>query len=306
INTLPLRVDLGAHPVRTALRATHARLTQLLSHEHAPLALAQRCSAVPVNTPLFSVLFNYRHSAPQAGDVTQAWQGIELLKAEEHTNYGLSLSVDDLGDGFSLKAMGQGARRVCDYLNIALEQVVRALEDGSDAAISRLPILPAAELQQLADFNATTRVFPREHTVQRLFEAQAQARPEALAALHGEEAVSYGELNTRANRLAHHLLGLGVQPGDTLAILLPRSLDLLISQLAVLKCAAAYVPLDINAPAERQGFMVQDSGAQWLLTRSEATVAYAVGRLDLDTLAIDPQPSHNPDLSQSSDSVAYI
>ncbi|QXQ20944.1 amino acid adenylation domain-containing protein [Pseudomonas tolaasii] len=306
INTLPLRVDLGAHPVRTALRATHARLTQLLSHEHAPLALAQRCSAVPVNTPLFSVLFNYRHSAPQAGDVTQAWQGIELLKAEEHTNYGLSLSVDDLGDGFSLKAMGQGARRVCDYLNIALEQVVQALEHGSDTAISRLPILPATELQQMADFNATIRVFPREHTVQRLFEAQAQARPEALAALHGEEAVSYGELNTRANRLAHHLLGLGVQPGDTLAILLPRSLDLLISQLAVLKCAAAYVPLDINAPAERQGFMVQDSGAQWLLTRSEATVAYAVGRLDLDTLAIDPQPSHNPDLSQSSDSVAYI
>ncbi|WP_456015626.1 amino acid adenylation domain-containing protein [Pseudomonas fluorescens] len=306
INTLPLRVDLGEQSVRTALRATHARLTQLLGHEHAPLALAQRCSAVPVATPLFSVLFNYRHSAAQTGGVAQAWQGIELLKAEEHTNYGLSVSVDDLGDGFSVHAMGPGARRLCGYLHHALEHVAHALEHNREIAISRLPILPSAEGQQLAGFNATARAFPREHTVQRLFEAQAQARPDAVAALHGEQAVSYGQLNTRANRLAHHLMSLGVRPADNVAILLPRSLDLLVSQLAVLKCAAAYVPLDIHAPAERQGFMLQDSGASWLLTRSDASIDYAARRLDLDTLTLDPQPSHNPDLSQASDSVAYI
>ena len=306
INTLPLRVDLGEQPVRTALRATHARLTQLLSHEHAPLALAQRCSGVPVATPLFSVLFNYRHSAPQPGGVAQAWQGIELLKAEEHSNYGLSLSVDDLGEGFTLTAMGQGARRVCAYLHNALEQVVEALEQNAETTIDRVSILPAFERQQLADFNATTRAFPREHTVQRLFEAQAQARPGAVAVLHGEQALSYGELNTRANRLAHHLLELGVRPADNVAILLPRGMELLVSQLAILKCAAAYVPLDINAPAERQGFMLQDSGAAWLLTRSDTAVAYPARRLNLDTLALAPQPSHNPDLSQSSDSVAYI
>ncbi|WP_426127938.1 amino acid adenylation domain-containing protein [Pseudomonas sp. DWP1b1] len=304
INTLPLRVDLGEHSVRDALRATHARLSQLLSHEQAPLALAQRCSGVPATTPLFDTLFNYRHSAPQAA--SEAWQGIRLLKAEEHSNYGLSVSVDDLGEGFSLKVVGQGARRLCGYLQVAMEQVVQALEQGSAMGISHLPILPDVERQHLLEFNATTRPFPREHTVQRLFEAQAQARPGALAALHGGQSLSYGELNIRANRLAHHLLGLGLRPGDNVAILLPRGLDLLISQLAVLKCAAAYVPLDINAPVERQGFMVQDSGAVWLLTRSDMAVDYGVQRLDLDTLVLDPQPSHNPDLSQSSDSVAYI
>ena len=304
INTLPLRVDLGDQSVREALRATHARLTQLLSHEHAPLALAQRCSGVPVTTPLFSTLFNYRHSAPQG--MNEAWQGIQLLKAEEHSNFGLSLSVDDLGLGFALKVMGQGAGRVCDYLHIAVEQLVQALEQGSDSAISRLPILPAAERQQLLDFNATARPFPREHTVQRLFEAQAQARPDALAAVQGAQSLSYSELNTRANRLAHHLLGLGVRPSDNVALLLPRSLDLLVSQLAVLKCAAAYVPLDINAPAERQGFMVQDSGAEWVLTHSATAIDYPAQRLDLNTLNLDPQPIHNPDLSQPSDSVAYI
>ncbi|MBW4968387.1 AMP-binding protein, partial [Pseudoalteromonas sp. CR1] len=93
-----------------------------------------------------------------------------------------------------------------------------------------------------------------------------------------------GELNTRANRLAHHLLSLGVRPADNVAILLPRSLDLLVSQLAILKCAAAYVPLDINAPAERQGFMVQDSGASWVITRSDTAIEYPARRLDLDSL----------------------
>ncbi|WP_442964092.1 amino acid adenylation domain-containing protein [Pseudomonas sp. Leaf59] len=311
INTLPLRVDLGEHSVRSALRDTHARLSRLLRHEHASLALAQRCSSVPANTPLFNVLFNYRHSAGAAAamsaEAAMAWQGIHLLEAEERSSYGLSMSVDDLGDGFSLTAAGQGAQRLCDYLQTALEHLVEALEQNVDSAISAVSILPAVERRQVIEtFNATDREFPRAHTVQRLFEAQAQARPGALAVVHGEQRLSYGELNTRANRLAHHLLGLGVCAGDSVAILLPRGIDLIVGQLAVLKCAAAYVPLDINAPAERQGFMVQDSGAVRLLTRSDITVDYTVARLDLDTEVFDPQPAHNPDLSQASDSVAYV
>ncbi|TFY88194.1 non-ribosomal peptide synthetase [Pseudomonas nabeulensis] len=304
INTLPLRVDLGERPVRDALRATHAHLTKLLSHEHAPLALAQRCSGVPAATPLFDTLFNYRHSAPQSA--TEAWQGIQLLKAEEHSNYGLSVSVDDLGDGFGLKVVGQGARRVCDYLQVAVEQLVQALEQGSDTSIGRLAILPVDERQQLQRFNATARAFPRERTVQHLFEAQAQANPDAVAVAQGAQVLSYGELNRRANRLAHHLLGLGLRPADHVAILLPRSVDLLVSQLAVLKCAAAYVPLDVNAPAERQGFMVQDSNAVWLLTHGDLSIDYPAQRLDLDTLSLESQSNQNPDLLQSSDSVAYI
>ncbi|MFP3335019.1 AMP-binding protein, partial [Pseudomonas sp. SIMBA_064] len=88
--------------------------------------------------------------------------------------------------------------------------------------------------------------------------AWVQAHPHALAASHGQQQVSYAGLNARANRLAHHLIGLGVAPGDRVAILLERSVDLLISQLAISKCAAVYVPLDVNAPLDRQGFMIED------------------------------------------------
>ncbi|WP_032706546.1 condensation domain-containing protein, partial [Pseudomonas syringae] len=91
INTLPLRVDVGAITVVEGLKATHERLTALLGHEHAPLVLAQRCSGVAAPLPLFSALLNYRHSA--VGSVSeqavQSWQGIHALSSEERTNYPL-------------------------------------------------------------------------------------------------------------------------------------------------------------------------------------------------------------------------
>ncbi|WP_032706485.1 condensation domain-containing protein, partial [Pseudomonas syringae] len=97
INTLPLRVDVGAITVVEGLKTTHERLTALLGHEHAPLVLAQRCSGVAAPLPLFSALLNYRHSAP--GSVSertaQAWEGIYALNSEERTNYPLTLNVDD-------------------------------------------------------------------------------------------------------------------------------------------------------------------------------------------------------------------
>src|SRR5471032_2178577 len=316
INTLPLRIGLGSRGVRVAVMQTHERLSRLLEHEHAPLALVQRCSAVAPNTPLFSALLNYRHSAPKAAlaEATSAWHGIHLLKAEERTNYLLTLSVDDLHDGFSFTAQtvaGISAQRVCGYMHVALQNLLQALEQTPEAAIQELPILSAEQRHQLlVTFNATERDYPHEQRVERLFEAQVLARPDAIAAVQGGQSVTYAGLNIRANQLAHHLLGLGVKPGDNVAILLERSIDLLVSQLAINKCGAAYVPLDINAPAERKGFMVQDSAAVALLTHASTAIEYPVRRIDLNadsnTAALSHLPDHNPQLSQSSEAVAYI
>ncbi|WP_207284213.1 non-ribosomal peptide synthetase, partial [Pseudomonas sp. FW300-N2F2] len=313
INTLPLRVDISTQGVRDGVKATHARLTGLLGHEHASLALAQRCSGVVAPLPLFSALLNYRHSASAAAVVSSetltAWEGIELLSNEERTNYPLTLSVDDLGEGFMLSALvaqGIGAERICVYMHTALESLVQALEQAPQTPLNRLEILPDKERNQLlVDFNATKRPYPQDQTVLALFEAQAAHLPQAIAVVHGQHQVSYGELNERANRLAHYLLGLGVQPDDCVAILLPRSIDLLTSQLAILKCAAAYVPLDRNASLERQGFMLEDCQAKFLLTFSSEAVPEGTPRVDLDTL--DTQGSFpNPALEQSSESIAYI
>ncbi|WP_152979114.1 AMP-binding protein, partial [Pseudomonas corrugata] len=271
----------------------------------------QRCSGVAAPMPLFGALLNYRHSAvdEHSSETLAGWEGIETLDIEERTNYPLSLSVDDLGEGFGLTALAVpqiGAQRVCVYMNVALEHLVEALEQAPQTRLDSLSILPAAERQQaVADFNATTRSYPRDSTVHGLFEAQVQAHPDAVAVIHAGQHLTYRELNARANRLARHLIGMGTQPGDSVAIGLARSIDLLVSQLAVLKCAAVYVPLDVNAPVERQQFMVQDSGVQVVLTLSTMVVPECVQRVDLDIVELDGS-ADNLDLTQSAESVAYI
>ncbi|WP_157119363.1 non-ribosomal peptide synthetase, partial [Azohydromonas lata] len=149
INTLPLRVRLGARGVVQCMRETHAALAGLLHHEHASLSLAQRCSALPGGTPLFSALFNYRYSpqATAAGtDVT--WEGMEVLGGEERTNYPLGMSVDDLGEGFELVAQVDErieAARVCGYLVAAVRGVVGALANQPGRPVSELDVLPGEE-----------------------------------------------------------------------------------------------------------------------------------------------------------------
>ncbi|PCR95715.1 non-ribosomal peptide synthetase [Pseudomonas fluorescens] len=308
INTLPLRVSVTATAVHDSVLATHERLAQLLAHEQASLALAQRCSGVSGALPLFGTLLNYRHSAPQAAGLTL--DGIELLSSRERSNYPLVVSVDDLGEGLRLSVQavpGIDGARVCEYINIAFDSLVQALEQTPQLGVDQLSILPPDERRELlVGFNATQRDYPSGSTVHGLFEQHVKLHPQAVAAVHGHTALTYEGLNQRANRLAHHLIGQGVQPGDHVAILLPRSLELLVAQLAIGKCAAAYVPLDINAPAERQAFMVEDCGAKALLTFSTETVDYDVRRIDLDVLKLDAQPTHNADLPQSSESLAYI
>ncbi|KPW23100.1 Non-ribosomal peptide synthetase SyfB, partial [Pseudomonas cannabina pv. alisalensis] len=313
INTLPLRMDLGGHCARSAVLDVHARLIGMLAHEHAQLALAQRCSALPAGAPLFNTLLNYRHSAVSKVDdpaSSAAWQGIEVIHAEERSNYPLTLSVDDFGDDFGLTvqaAPGIDPHRICAYLQQALVHLVQALAQQSQSALIDSSVLPEAEHEQLlATFNNTRRDYPREQPVHRLFERRAALHPQAIAALHGRRSLTYGELNERANHLAHYLLGQGVRPDEHVAILLPRSLELLISQLAIGKCAATYVPLDVNAPAERQHYMIDDCGAKFVLTQSAMSIASSVRRIDLDQLSLDDQPAHDPGLPQASDSAAYV
>ncbi|WP_122689013.1 non-ribosomal peptide synthetase, partial [Pseudomonas viridiflava] len=313
INTLPLRIELGSQSVRDAVLDTHRRLTGLLTHEHAQLALAQRCSALPAGAPLFNTLLNYRHSAAHkaADDATvQAWQGIEVLNAEERSNYPLTLSVDDLGEGFSFTAQatpGIKPQRICDYLHEALTHLILALEQQPDTDMTQLAISPAAERQELLRvLNDTRRDYPHEQPVHRLFEQRAARHPDRVAAEHGQRSMTYGELNARANRLAHYLIEQGIAPDDHVAIVLPRSLELLIGQLAVSKCAATFVPLDVNAPAERQSYMLDDCQAVCVLTRSTAAINAATRRIDLDSLDLNCQPGHDPELEQGSDTAAYV
>ncbi|MEX3968979.1 AMP-binding protein, partial [Paraburkholderia sp. EG286B] len=251
INTLPLRLDLDGTGVEASVRTTHARLAELLAHEHASLALAQRCSGVAAPAPLFSSLLNYRHNMPAAisgAGAADGLSGVEWLGGEERTNYPLTLSVEDFGEALGLTAQvaeGVSADRVCGYMQRTLEQLAEALERAPNTPVRELDILPAAERAYLLEeLNRTAAAYPSEKCLHELFEAQVAKAPEAVAVVCAEERVSYGELNARANRLAHYLTGLGVRPGDCIATVLDRSVSLVAAQLAILKAGAVYVPID--------------------------------------------------------------
>nr|WP_211258418.1 non-ribosomal peptide synthetase [Pseudomonas mosselii] len=310
INTLPLRVSVGGMDVVDGVRLTHQRLARLLAHEQASLALAQRCSGVPASQALFTSLLNYRHSAATGAQRAQAWQGIELLAAHERSNYPLVVSVDDLGDGFILTVQAvpqvEGAL-VCQLLQTALARLADTLADTPAAPLNGINALPDAERERVArQFNATRRDYPRDLPVHALFEAQAKACPDALAVAHGTRRWSYQALDRQANRLGGYLLEQGVQAGDRVALLLPRSFDLLAAQLAVSKCAAVFVPLDGNAPAERQTFMVADSQARLLLTHSDQPQVEGARRVELDRLDLSGYTDAPLGLAVDAGSVAYI
>ncbi|WP_346397669.1 non-ribosomal peptide synthetase [Pseudomonas syringae] len=302
INTLPLCLNVGEQGVREGVKATHARLTTLLGHEHASLALAQRCSAIAPPLPLFSALLNYRHSAePQVSDQgDRAWGGIEVLGWNERTNYPLTLAVDDLGEGFALTVQataGIDPQRVCAYMETALESLVDALEHSPESLLRSLEMLPRSERQLLQEWNATAVDYPQGTCVHQLFEAQVEKTPEAIALVFEAHTFTYAQLNARANQLAHHLIGLGIGPDDRVAICVERSPEMVVGLLGILKAGAAYVPLDPAYPEQRLRYMLEDSAPAAVLVQS-ATRALpgelAVPLLDLEGGCWEAEADHDP------------
>ncbi|WP_053570657.1 condensation domain-containing protein [Caballeronia cordobensis] len=131
INTLPIRLDVNDVSIVDSVRDTHERLAALLQHQHAPLALAQRCSGVAAPAPLFSALLNYRHNQAVA-DEQQPFEGIELLGAEERTNYPLMLAVEDNGESLGLTAQTVAPlspELLCGYMEQTLSSTTARVSD---------------------------------------------------------------------------------------------------------------------------------------------------------------------------------
>ncbi|WP_445234360.1 amino acid adenylation domain-containing protein, partial [Duganella rhizosphaerae] len=256
INTLPVRISIDGRGAADGVRGTHTLLTQLLRHEHASLALAQRSSGVAAQTPLFSSLLNYRHSVVHTGDAEQqsndAWEGVNVIGGEERTNYPLTLSVDDLGQDFVLSVQvdqSVAADRVCAYMQTALEQLVKALETQPAAALDALNVLPQDELRlMLEEWNATDVAREPELCLHELFERQAAASPDAVAVNDERDSLSYRQLNERSNQLARHLAQLGVAPDARVAVCAERGVGMVVALLAILKAGGCYVPLDPDYP----------------------------------------------------------
>jgi non-ribosomal peptide synthetase component F len=187
-----------------------------------------------------------------------------------HAKYDLTLSLAEAGGrvvGELEYAAALFDRATVERHVVYLRRLLEAMAADETRAIDRLPLLDEAERHRvLVEWNATEADYPRDKCVHELFEAQATRTPEAIALVSEGERLTYAELNAGANRLAQQLRTRGVRPGDRAAIALERSIELVVAQLAILKCGAAYVPLDQTAPLRRQAFMIEDCEARVVVT----------------------------------------
>lgn len=154
-------------------------------------------------------------------------------------------------------------RRLADQYQTLLESAVQTPE----AAISEMEILPCGERQQLlVEFNRTETPYPHDRCFTQLFEEQVEKTPDSVALVFGDQAVTYKELNARANQLARYLRVHGVGPEVVVGICLNRSIEMVTGLLGILKAGGAYMPLDHSDPGERVGFMLKDVQANIVLT----------------------------------------
>jgi amino acid adenylation domain-containing protein len=198
--------------------------------------------------------------------------------------------------------------RMSGHFQILLEGIVADPEQS----ISELPLLTEKEQRQLLfEWNNTQTEYPKHKCIHQLFEEQVERTPDAVAVVFEQQQLTYRELNSRANQLAHYLMDLGIGADALVGICVERSLEMLVGLLGILKAGGAYVPLDPAYPTERLAYMLSDSQMTVLLTQKDLISllpehqAKAVC-LDTDGKAISQEKEENPLNDLTSEKLAYV
>ncbi|MET0264062.1 MAG: condensation domain-containing protein, partial [Duganella sp.] len=276
VNTLALRVRLAGDPSVAQLLA-QVKAHTLGAYEHQDLPFEQVVELLqPVrstsHSPLFQVMLTI-HNTPGHSELTLPGLSMSAIEQVQDTaQCDLTLSLTDTGDDcigtlrYASDLYDEAtALRLAGHFQVLLA----AMAEDDAQPLRSLPLLSADQRHQLlAGFNDNARQWGQSGLIHQLFEAQAEARPEAIAVVHGEDKYSYARLNRQANQLAHHLRALGVQPDQRVAICVERGAAMVVSLLAILKAGAAYVPLDPSYPADRLAYMLADSTPAVLLTQA--------------------------------------
>ena len=267
INTLPVRVAAAPETELTAwLQGLQKGLVELRRHEHTPLLDVLGWAEVPRHLPLFeSILVFESFTAESAFAMSHSG-------TYQRTNYALTLAASPAQElalrlGFEPGRFAAGAvLRMLSHL----ETLLAGMPDGPGRPLRALPLLPPAQrAQTLVEWNDTATSPPRALGLHQPFEDQARRRPEAPALLCDGEVWTYGELNARANRLAHRLRALGLAAGALVGVYMERSCEMVRAVLAILKAGGAYVPLETTWPPERVRFILASQGIAHVVAEGE-------------------------------------
>jgi len=298
LNTLPLRIDLSGEPSLKEL-LQRVRQVSLEAFEHRELPLDQLLKELNLDrnlehTPLFQVLFGLQN-APMGPMQLKGLTITPLPPQNLYAVFDLILNLEEIDGGLEGKLRGNSdlferdsLRRMAGHY----QALVEALVEDADASGHAVPLLTDDETRQLAAWSRPQETHQVVDTLPGLFERQVERAPEATALICADQSLTYRELNTRTNRLAHRLRELGVGPDTLVGIAADRSLEMVIGLLAILKAGGAYLPLDPTYPTERLRYMLEDSGVDVLLTRTHLRPSLpplpdGVRLLDLDAEGAD-------------------
>ncbi|HEU4559345.1 MAG TPA: amino acid adenylation domain-containing protein, partial [Longimicrobium sp.] len=319
VNTLVLRTDVSGDP---SFREVLGRVREVTlgAYEHQEVPFERLVAELQPerslsHSPLFQVSFTMDADQGAGGGLAGLsiqGAGTEVGVAKLDLALLLTTTPQGLQGGliYSTDLFEPGTvERMARHLERVLEQ---AAADAS-VRLSQLELLGEVERALvLEEWNDTAAEYPADRCIHEVFEMQAARTPGATAVLFEGARLTYGELDARANRLAHHLAGLGVGPETRVAICLERGPELVVAILAVLKAGGAYVPLDPAYPAERLAFMLADAAVPVLVTQESLRAALPAGdgvavvSVDGDGARIAAESEENPDRRVSPDNLAYV
>uniref|UniRef100_UPI000DDA7C18 non-ribosomal peptide synthase/polyketide synthase n=1 Tax=Streptomyces triticisoli TaxID=2182797 RepID=UPI000DDA7C18 len=288
INTLPtrLRID-GSRPLLEWLREVQAAQSEARRHDFVSLAQLQTWSEVPGGTNLFDSIVVFENYPFDEGALTRHGLAVEQERDLEPTNYPLSVVVapgDDVTVSLDYDPAAFDAATV-EGLGASLRTLLTRIAADVDHRLADLPALEPDDGRRLLDRLAGPVARLPHRTLPDAFAAQAARTPDAPAVTAGAEHITYRQLDERANRLARLLIDAGAGPERFVALALPRTADLIVALLAVLKSGAAYLPVDPGHPAERIAFLFEDVRPDAVITCAETSARLPDGpypRIALD------------------------
>nr|VFJ54372.1 MAG: amino acid adenylation domain-containing protein [Candidatus Kentron sp. FW] len=314
LNTLPFRLQLGPDESWTQLiRSTFQKEQAILAHRRYPLSEMQKTRQ---GKSLFETAFNFVHFHVYR-EITEVdrvkalgFKGFEQTNFALTGNFSLDLGTGDVQIDLNYDPDELGLNQIESMAHCYL-QVFAMMTEQPATVFGNSPLLHPDEIEQLRSWNETEAPYPTDKCVHELFEEQAAKTPDAVAVVFENEEISYGELNARANRLAHRLRKLGIGPEVLVGLFVERSVEMVAGLLAILKAGGAYVPLDPEYPVERLAFMAEDADLKVLLCHGatrERLPECAARILDMDAEAeaIAGESFGNPAQLAGPDNLAYV
>ena len=330
VNLVAMRARVDGNPsFRTFARGVWADLQKAIEHQQYPfLELVRkirptgRSSAVPLfrthlnilkvspGSPMASVLAPDK-AASNWGPLQISEYPVQVVEEA----YDLAVRIVETNESLKVKIqydLSKFTPEAVDHLSACLLELLSAIAKDPDCGLRQLALLPPKTRESMLNgWNETSRRFGGPALVSGMVEAQAQQSQDAFALVYENEALTYGELDARSNRLARQLLTEGLKQGDVVAVCAGRSIDLVVALLASLKAGIVYVPIDPRYPAERVRFVLDDSGARLIITTSRDGSALfqdqTLPQVLLDQAQdVDPYSSAPLGLELDPESLAYI